>query len=210
MLVGAFAPATFHPAWLERHNLIRPEEAVQAKLDFVHPEVALLSLGWAKLQVQQDRLALIATDPTQLLPMRDLVVGLIALLEHTPLKQMGFNREGHYKMADEAEWHRVGDQLVPKNLWARRLEGRVGMRSLTVEGNRSGSKAKYVRIRVEPSLQVPHGVFFHLNEHYDFGENSRLSDAASLVAEVWPAVSSFADEVMPQILNDALAAENRQ
>jgi hypothetical protein len=207
VVVGSFAPATFHPAWLEQHNLIRKEEANRTKVEFVHSEVALLELGWAKLQVQQERLLIISTDPSQLLPMRDLIAGLLTLLEHTPVKQLGFNREAHIRMPSEAEWHRVGDQLVPKTIWQRCLDGRVGMRSLTVEGQRPGSEAKYVRVRIEPSMQVtPHGVFIHFNEHHEFPDLTRASEVIPLIAEVWPVASRFADELMERLLNEALSS----
>jgi hypothetical protein len=79
---------------------------------------------------------------------------------------MGLNRDCHFRMPSEEAWHVFGHRLTPKEPWAGILT-EPGMRSLTMEGVRPDNLKGYIRVRVEPSVQVHPGVFININDHYE-------------------------------------------
>lgn len=165
VFTGAFNPAIFHPAWFAKQGLLREEEG-KADIHVVSQQVADFKLDWLRLQVTQDRFFAQANDSGHALPLRDLVAGTFAFLEHTPIAAMGINRMMHLRIRDEATWHRIGDALAPKEFWNEVLSGRPGLRSLTIEGKRPDSQALWLRLKVEPSQRIEHGVYVESNEHY--------------------------------------------
>jgi len=165
VLLGAFNPSVFQPAWFALHNLIRPEEAESSQIDVIHSEVISISIGSIKLQVTHDRYSASTIDPSGYEPLRDLTLGAFRILHHTPIDRMGLNWDLHFRLASEGLWHDVGDRLAPKELWAGILE-KPGMRTLTIEGVRPDSHAGYIRIRVEPSIKVHPGIYININDHY--------------------------------------------
>lgn len=165
VLVGAFSPSIFQPAWFALHDLIRSEEAEAAHVEVIHPEVVSVSIAAAKLQVTHDRYIASTINPSAYEFVRDLTLGAFRMLPHTPIRLMGLNWDLHFRMASEERWHEVGHRLAPKEMWTGILE-KPGMRSLTMEGVRPDSHQGYIRARVEPSTQVHPGVYININDHY--------------------------------------------
>ncbi len=213
VLTGSFNPAIFHPLWFGQHGLLPDDEAkvkVTTKdddarlaqgLGIVHPRLTQFQLDWVRVQVTQDRFAAIA-DAGHSLPLRDLVLGTFRLLEHTPVGAMGLNRMMHFPMKDDEEWHLLGDTLAPKDFWREVLDGRPGLRSLTIEGKRHGSEARVMTVKIEPSLRVTNGIFLETNEHFgalpleqpDPTENLKPGSAVKfmdLLAANWDASQAF-------------------
>jgi hypothetical protein len=163
--LGSFNPAIFQPQWLAAKNLIRSSEADAAKIQIIHQQASIFSLDWLTLQVTPDRFSVETSDPTKILPLRDLVIGTFKILEHTPLTSYGFNCHRHYRMPSEPEWHAFGHFLAPKAIWKDILI-EPGLRVLNMLGKRPDSDA-VIGIQIEPSLKIRPGVFFQINEHHD-------------------------------------------
>lgn len=165
VLVGAFNPQIFQPAWFAAENLIREEEAQSANVGLVHRQVTSFSLDWMHLQVTDEQFSATTIQNAFYEPLRDLVLGVFRLLRHTPVRMMGLNRDCHFRMESEEKWHTFGHRLTPKEPWIGTLE-QPGMRSLTMEGVRPDNLKGYIRVRVEPSARVYPGVFININDHY--------------------------------------------
>jgi hypothetical protein len=166
VLVGSFNPRIFQPAWFAAENLIREEEEQAAKIELIHHQVAIFSLDWLHLQVTDEQFIATTTQSSFYEPLRDLVLGTFRLLLHTPIRMMGLNRDCHFRMPSEEAWHAFGHRLTPKEPWAGILT-EPAMRSLTMEGVRPDNLKGYIRVRVEPSVQVHPGVFININDHYE-------------------------------------------
>lgn len=166
VLAGSLNPSIFHPAWFGKQGLIRDEEA-KAELEIVSPQVAKFKLDWVEVQVTPERFTATAFDAGHALPLRDLVIGTFERLEHTPIRAVGLNRICHFKIGTKDEWHRLGDILAPKTLWSDVLAERPGLLSLTIEGKRPGSDAKFFHTRIEPSRKIEYGLLVYTNEHFD-------------------------------------------
>lgn len=174
VLLGKFNPAIFHPAWFARHSLIRDEEAKQVKDLVVVQDIAQFQVDWLFVQVTPDRFQAHTDDASHSAPLRDLVVSVFTLLEHTPFWALGMNRHLHYKVESEDQWHRFGHMLVPKEAWSRWMKN-PGMRVLTISASRDEAPGARIQFQVEPSGRVHPGVYCSFNEHRDI---SRKEGAA--------------------------------
>src|SRR3989304_1023383 len=153
VLRGNFNPSIVQPFWLAAHGLIRSEEAEAAKIDIITPPLASFTAVWLTLQVTQDRFSASTTDAAHYEPLRDLVVGIFSLLEHTQFDKMGINRQMHYRMPSEERWHALGHLLAPKAAW-KDMMVHPGLRSLIIEGLRVGIPEAKIYVKVEPSVKV--------------------------------------------------------
>lgn len=167
VLLGDFNPKIFQPAWFAAQGLIGPQESeeAQASVEIIHPDVAIFRLDWLTLQVTRERFLAATAQEAYAEAVRDLVLGTFTLLRHTPAGVMGINREMHFRMRSETEWHAFGDRLAPKAPWNDVLK-KPGMRRLDMEGVRPDDLPGYIRVRVEPSAKIRPGVYFHVNDHY--------------------------------------------
>jgi hypothetical protein len=200
VMVGSFNPAIFQPAWLSKQQLIRPEEADDAKIALIQAEAAAFSTEWFQLQVLPDRFQLSCTDPRQYGPLRDLAIAIFAILPHTPVKALGLNRHFHFEMPTLESWHAVGHCLAPKEPWELVLDN-PGMRSITMEGQRPGTTGGLVKVRVEPSIQVKPGVFVEVNEEFRVTEGDEGARwAGQRTADHWDTMLAFAEVVAEHLL----------
>ena len=122
-LLGSFNPRIFQPLWFAQNGLLPAEEAEQAEMQMIDRDFCRLHFGWAELVVVQERLQLRTTPETVAdAQVRDLLVGLLKLLPHTPIERGSIHHRSDIPIATEEEWHAVGDALAPKELWDGVLE----------------------------------------------------------------------------------------
>jgi len=185
---GNFNPAIFHPSWFASHDLIRSQEVDAAQIQIVHPDAAVFKAEWLEINVVRDRFQASTVQESYYEVLRDLVISVIDLLSHTPLRVMGVNRAFHYQLRSEEAWHSVGHRLVPKADWEKLLK-KPGMKSLIVEGARPDVLEGYIQVKVEPSTEVPYGVFVEVNDHYKLKQSdaaiSETSVAMQILSKRW-------------------------
>ncbi len=206
--LGSFNPAIFQPRWFSYNNLIRDEEAEEAneKLEIIHKEVSIFATEWFSLQVTGDRFALETSDPTKSQPLRDLAAGTFGILEHTPIEAFGFNRNQHFRMSTQDDWHAFGHHFAPKDSWNDILTN-PGMRSLVMEGKREDCDADRMQISIEPSARVHPGVFVRVNQHYklkgddeDKSPRDRIVEFRKKLQESWDEFLSYCDKAAKHLL----------
>lgn len=202
VMVGSFNPAIFQPMWLSSQGLVSREHAESAKIATIQNQISEFSTGSFWLQVFPERLTLQATDPLQYAPLRDLAYGIVGLLPHTPVKAVGLNRNFHMRSLSEDAWHRVGNNITPKNLWTPLLD-RPGMLSLWMQGYRKGEGGPLTRVRIEPSGKTRPGVFVETNEEYK-GEESETVNAqwiSEILSRHWDSAMSYSEEVVTYVMD---------
>jgi hypothetical protein len=191
--LGDFNPAIFQPLWFSQNGLMPEEETKNADIAIIHKQVASFMMGKVQVQVDDTRFALTTSESPQLPLLRDLAVGTITILEHSPLKAIGLNRDMMFTLETVEAWHAVGNRLVPKDDWATVLE-RPGMRQVAVEGKRNGCNADQLNIRVQPSADRE--VLIAVNQHYRLETEQRSEvrerhrEALRVLQEDW---TSFVD-----------------
>ncbi len=188
VLRGSLNPAIFHPEWFGRHELLKPEETAAADVQIVHREVSAFKLDWMQVQVTPDRFHATSMQEAYFPSVRDFVLGTLRVLHHTPISLVGLNTNVHYAMPSEAAWHELGFLLAPKEPWTKVFasEQRPGLRSLIIEGQRNDAWKGFIRLKVEPSTEVPLGLFVNVNDHYDLGsEINGAENAIQILDEKW-------------------------
>ena len=166
VLVGSLNPGIFHPEWFRRQGILLPQEAEEAKIKIVSPEVTEIRFLDMKLDVFPDRLVLETTDVSRAEKLQDVLINVLAKLPHTPVTACGLNNAIQFDLNDEAYWHAIGHALAPKELiWDDLLE-KPGMALLMIKGVRTGDFPGEVNINVAPSKKFPHGLLVSSNFHY--------------------------------------------
>ena len=201
VLLGKFNPAIFQPFWMASKGLLREVEAEAAKIEVILPELAKFRTGWMEVVVTADRFVAVTHDPAMQPMLRDLVVGLFELLEHTPTTHLGLNRSLSVDLLDEDRWHRLGHKLAPKEPWNDLLQ-KPGLRNLQIEGTRPDQRPGRVIVRIEPSQKYPHAAFIeHTTElQRAAGELSGTSVFVEALRNEWTAAMAEARSVAERLI----------
>ena len=153
VMLGSFNPAIFQPSWLALKNLISPSDAQSADVKLIAPQLAAFKAGGILVEVLQERFMAQADEPQDQVRLRDLVVGVFAVLGETPITRLGLNWTYIFRLEDEKRWHAVGDLLAPKDVWSKLLRGRPGLRTMTIQGGLSEGLRGQLNVKVEPTTQ---------------------------------------------------------
>jgi hypothetical protein len=181
VILGKFNPAIFHPAWFLAQQLLRPQETQEAEIRLIHPEAAVMRMEWLQLEVVRDRFQASTTQPQYFEPLRDLVTGVFSLLAYTPISALGINRDFHYSLATERQWHALGHRLAPPANWPRL--NTAGLFHLSMQGERNDDVPGYTRVIVEPSPRFMHGVSVSINHHFDLSSDDAGTQGAARLVE---------------------------
>lgn len=189
VLVGSFNAGIFQPAWFEKNELLPVTETQNAQIEMISNEIAILTISWVRIEVTGQRFLARTTDESMFSPLRDLIVGTFSLLEHTPVRHVGINREIEYRMPNEESWHAIGHKLAPKEPWEPYIKN-PGMKSLMMEGRRDDNHDGVINITVRPILKQPLPgkewlVGVSINDHIDLGENKTALDACQVLNGIW-------------------------
>jgi hypothetical protein len=201
VLLGSFNPQIFQPAWFALQQLLPQAISDEAEVNVVHPEIVDFEADWLSVQVRRDRLSLTTVrDPAEQL--RDLALGVLSILRHTPVRVMGINREVHVRMRSEDEWHAVGHRLAPQANWG--LLREPGMENLTIRALRpDGDQSGLVRVIVEPSNRIQPGVYVQVNDQYTWpvepGETA-LPQAVKVLEAEWESSLNRAGAIIDAVL----------
>jgi hypothetical protein len=194
VLLGAFNPAIFQPAWLGAKGLIRESEATGASVEVIHPEVSQFRADWLHLQVTRDRFVASTSDPAHWAPLRDLCVGTFELLEQTPTSLLGLSRVMQVELSTVAEFNDFGHLLAPSAPWSGFID-KPGMLSLVMSTEQPDRAKGRLIVRVEPSAKFPHTIFFEMTKEFA-GDTTAPAAAstASFIAKLRTDWDSSMDE----------------
>ncbi|MHA3703749.1 hypothetical protein ACXR2U_16355 [Jatrophihabitans sp. YIM 134969] len=160
---GIFNPAIVAPGWLTAQELVSPKEDVQVEV--ISPEVSVLKTDWFRLQVTRDGLQVETERVEERERARDIVLGILQTLPHTPLVAIGINRAAHAQLPSAEKYHAAGDAIMPKAFWESFLTA-PGLRSSTIWSVRPDTYVGRLSETVEPSQAVKFGLYIAHNDHY--------------------------------------------
>lgn len=218
--VGDFNPAIFSPDWLERNDLIgegdadTAREGSQGRQMLVSHQVTTFETEWFALQILENQFSL--TSKGAFSPaFKDLAVGIFQLVPHTPVTAVGLNFQGHYKLADEDEYYRLGDVLAPKDIWQDLFPRETaGLSDLTIQ-IQNWTRGEPLKtndqrlISVQPSKKIKFGVYLSYNDHHDLSpineENPTPGErVATVIDNEWESSWKDAVRVFDGVLSKAL------
>jgi hypothetical protein len=200
VLVGNFNPAIFHPSWLASHNMVRGGEAEKAQIQIVSPEVSSFTTEWLSLQVTRERFQASTSDARFFDPLRDLVVSIFTLLEHTPVRQVGINRDMHFACSREL-MNQFGDLLAPKAIWNKVLDTPL-LEALMMIGKRQRSEAKAFRVIIQPSIRVTPGIYIGANEHFEAEDEQSPQKILGFLKASWEDSQRAGRQMAEQLLSE--------
>jgi hypothetical protein len=186
VVLGRFNPAIFQPTWFRLQGLVPEAIASSAEIRIITPEIAAFSASWFSLQVTRDRFQLETVNPDSYPLLRDLAIGTFSILNHTPVGKIGINTRRHYRYESEKEWHAVGHGLAPKDPWKGVLND-PGVRALIMWGQRPGTKAERVEVRVEPDSRDRSEFYIIIitNHEYKLPEVDGALQVNEILAAEW-------------------------
>jgi hypothetical protein len=210
--IGHFNPAIFQPEWFIRHDLV-PEDDLKGpnfELQVVHPEVAQFAT-WFAIEVTTTRLVIQTSDMSRSEDLKDLVANIFSILPETPVTAAGFNNGFIVSCNSSDSWHKMGNILVPKNLWADALPeastepGGIGMKNLEVELTRWDDLPGNIRIIVYPSdhQALRPEVTFKVNDHIVINSYMKQNPSNSLkqlVLDHWEKSVSEAKNICTSVI----------
>jgi hypothetical protein len=202
VVVGQLNPAIFQPEWLAQHGLISTPDLDSTKIELIHPDIALFDLPWARIDVRQDLFSLRSKDAAYFPMLKDLAIGIFQLLEHTPVRAVGINSILQFIAKNSNEWHRVGNRLVPKNIWEQYYDGHVGMTRVSVTGEKTfGDISANLNITIAPVASSGiNGVVVNINNHFDLKSTRELHN---ILSTHWEELQKKSRSISEQILDEA-------
>lgn len=180
ILLGSFNPKIFQPAWFASEGLVSKEEADEADVRVVHPEISAFTMNKITFEITRDRIVISAALEPLFKVIRDIAVGTFDLLHFTPIHSVGINREFHFQLDSVERWHALGHKIAPKEIWNDVLE-KPGTRKLAIQGVRTDSYKGHVLVQVEPSFRVHPGIFVLFNDHYDVNDPQSATGAEGIL-----------------------------
>lgn len=200
VVLGDFNPKIFHPDWFSSNGLLPPQLTDEASSPlYVSRELTTFVVDDIHIQVEQSRLGLTTKNPAKFPAVKDLALGCLQLLEHTPLKALGLNLDFEKDMETADSWHAVGDGLAPKEPW-RDLLQKPGLNTIVMEGQRAGCAADRVHIKVKPSPLSQYAVYVGINQHYDLDGPEQKSvrhrnrEAQRILTDDWNSFRQYAGQ----------------
>ncbi|MFJ7968524.1 hypothetical protein [Streptomyces sp. NPDC096324] len=185
VFLGSFNPKIFQPAWFAAQGLIRQEEATEAQIEVISNEICVFETSWFRLEVFNERWAMISRATPAIEMLRDLVVATFEILSHSPVAKIGLNAYGHYSMPNRETLDKFGHTVAPKDeIWGPVLED-PRLLTLTVTGQRTDGFKGAVRAKVEPSSRVDDGLYVEVNDEYVNGNSDSADWAIKIVSEEW-------------------------
>ena len=163
VLLDQFNTAILQPAWLEAQGLFEGRN-IDVREQFITPPVVVLNLAWMGLEVTEQRAAFTTTDESATPgPLRDFVVDLFRILEHTPIYGLGMNHVMHFTWA-EGGWGRLSQRLAPSEP----LQGffpEAALTGLSWKIPRSDGLEGEINLKLEPSHRLTEGGWAEWNSH---------------------------------------------
>lgn len=208
VLIGSFNPVIYHPSWFKLHKILADYDEKEFEINITHPEITRFSLPWLFLEATQNRFLVKTDDPSCHDRIRDFLSSTLKLLPHTPIKQMGINRVMHFSVSNDANWHKIGDNLAPKKNWQKALTN-PGLLLLKIQAERTDELNGVINISIEPSKEFQHSVAVNVNSHIELVENSHdcTKTINNILFDKWDniikQIKSIGETVIKESLNDA-------
>lgn len=198
VLLGNLNPAIFHPQWFERYNIL-PLQDIQSALGergikhevpidtgkliieeappiLVTPNRTELHFPQLRFIITNNRYICQTREREAFQLLKEATLKIFVLLSHTPIRQLGINFEGHWKLDSDAN-------EILKDLFSRDQEK---FSSILGDEYEIGGVIVYhkekqkITLRLENSPRLENAIFWHANFHSEL-ESQLAEDAIKLV-----------------------------
>jgi hypothetical protein len=204
VILGDFNPAIFQPAWFSEKKLIREQEALDSKIEIIHPDLTRIDFKWANLEIQRTRFELRTSLEPYYEPLKDLCISTFELLKETPLKVLGINHVFYFALKDKKAYYDFGNILVPLSNWDTFLNNPRVLELVVFEEDRQDKQKGFFRIQISPSeikLNTPYALTININDHYSLNEGDfgRHGEILTLLKKNWKTSFERSDKIIEEI-----------
>lgn len=210
VVLGDFNPAIFQPLWFSANGLMPREETESAANVIIHRRVASFSMGRIHVQVDESRLGLTTAESPDAPILRDLAIGTLSILEHTPLKALGFNLDRAIELDSVEATREFAETIAPKQCWSRVLDDPEALQVI-VMGTRSDCVADRMQIRVQ--LGSERRVIIGINQHYQVAKDEDVdprechNSAQRALRDDWNEFIAYASDAAVKLMQTERTTE---
>lgn len=217
VLLGAFSPRIFHPAWLALHNLISSEQSDDAGLNVVHADITRFTAAYMTFDIQSGRF-FVQCDAIHKNVIMDLV--LTTFREHLPhslVWQLGINRSVSFSCGSEGICNGLGIELAPRRPWG--PWGEEIEKSVVENGVRSGmirlvmrqtprpdGLDGHIQAEIRPVPGERSHVIVDINNHFDVSdpeETIGCLDTMEILVDRWQDSIEGAERIVDGLMATA-------
>jgi hypothetical protein len=192
VLIGHFNPMIFQPYWFVTQEIFSPEEAKNATIEVIHPEITSFDIDWLSVRVEKNIFSATSNKQPHI-RVHDFIVSTFGnYLVHTPIYRVGINRTIEF-IADIPTKDKLGKKLAPQDVWGdwgKEIEGQRtgekhgGLRLIIMEQRNLDDRFKgHIQTKVESSINF-NGVHVDVNDHYDIEEGDKVIGCEKVIAIV--------------------------
>lgn len=204
VFLGEFNPVILQPFWLHSKDLIREEEANNAKIGIIHPEIMKYELDWVSIEISKQRCEFKTNKAPYFDPMKDLAASVFKILRETPIKSLGINHIYNFTLPNQETYYEFGNILSPLNIWSDSMnDPRLLQLEILEENRKDGLEGQY-RVRVSPTDEnISNGVSVNLNDHYDIKNDQKgiNMEMVECLEQNWAKSINRAKDVVEQLLS---------
>lgn len=199
IFLGSFNPAIFQTQWFDRYKILPIQETKWAEGEkpkvievpyegskfifeevprtYVMPSRTYITFPSLTIDVTLDRYACITTKIEKIQLIKDVTVKIFGILEHTPIRSVGINFEGHWKCKDNAQ-----EKL--RNLFARddgsfkKIFGNEYHIGGTIAFEQD---SRIVKLIIKESILLNDGIHFNFNFHHEDTEPHPATAAVDII-----------------------------
>ena len=214
VLLGAFNPKIFHPAWLAMHNLISSEQADDADINIVHGDITQFTAAYMKFEIQTGRFV-VKCDTIHKDVIRDLVVATFREhLPHSPVWQLGINRAISFSCGSEVIRNKFGTALGPKNPWGpwgKEIEQSAAengphggmIRLIMHQTPRPDGLSGHIQADIRPEPNENSAVIVDINNHFTISDADKTIgclDAMEILFDRWQSSMEGAEYIVDGLM----------
>lgn len=187
IIIGDFNPVIFQPYWLAKKELIREEEAANAKVEIISNEFVRYELSdWLNFQITRNQCIFRTRKEPYFDPLKDLIISIFKILKETPIKAIGINNTYDLSLKTQENYYKFGNCLTPLSFWNEDLNDPRLLSLDIVENNRKETPNAKRRVGVRPSsLSINFGVAINVNNHYEVSENTSSLELLEIIENNW-------------------------
>lgn len=187
VIIGDFNPPILQPFWLSSKNLIREEEAKNAKIEIIHNDIVRYEINdWLNVEVTKKRCEFRTSKEPYFKPLKDLSCGIFSILKETPFDSVGINNIYELNLQSQKKFYEFGSKLTPLNYWDTSLNDPRLLNLEIYEEVKKDIPNSSRRVRITSSDKIiSFGVTININNHFNLKFEGNKKDLITTINDNW-------------------------
>lgn len=206
VFVGSFNPAIFSPMWFAAKNIISEKEALDARIELIHPEFSRFEVSDCLYEIHLNRFVATTKHSHLFEKLQDNVINIFNHLRETPIYQVGINWYYRYEFLDSEKESYVnfGHLHVPKSdFWDKHLTN-PGLQDMKIQATRVDNYNGVYNVSINKSQTGNYAIDLHFNDHYELKNEEKVYDsnkAIEIIEKNYSSSRDFANKLLIEVFN---------